>query len=279
MRLLRPRSRPRNDWFSVGVIGCGNMGAALVRGIVKARIVPPRRILCSDPEAAKIRRLARPLKVCAARSNAELARVCRVILLAVKPQQMAGVLEEIRPFLAHRPLLISIAAGIRTGWIERRTGGRSPVVRVMPNTPALVGAGISALAPGRRASAGHVKTAERILGAVGEVVRVPERWMDAVTAVSGSGPAYFFHLMEQMIRAGAELGLTRPVARRLTLATAAGAAALAAQGEDPANLRARVTSKGGTTEAAFRVFGRARLAQGLRAGIRAAAKRSKELSR
>ena len=263
----------------LGVIGCGNMGAALLRGIVGARVVPPERVLCSDAAAARARALARSLKVRAARSNAELTRASDVIVLAVKPQQMAEVLAEIRPHLTHRPLLISIAAGIRSGWIERRTGGAAPVVRVMPNTPALVGAGISAVAPGRRATAGHLKTAERILGAVGEVIRVPERWMDAVTAVSGSGPAYFFHLMEQMARAGTELGLQPEVARRLVLATASGTAALAARGEDPAALRAQVTSKGGTTEAAFRVFDKARLGKTLRAGIFAAAKRSKELSR
>lgn len=251
------------------------MGAALVRGVLRARVIPEARILCADADARK----KRALKVRAARSNAELAKASQVILLAVKPQQMAEVLGEIRPRLAHRPLLISIAAGIRTDWIERRTGRRCPVVRVMPNTPALVGAGISAVAAGKKAGAGHLKEAERILGAVGDVVRVPERWMDAVTALSGSGPAYFFHLMEQMARAGTELGLPAGVARRLALATALGAAALAAQGEDPAALRAKVTSKGGTTEAAFRVFERARLGNTLRAGIRAAAKRAKELSR
>lgn len=257
------------------MIGCGNMGAALVRGIVAAKVAPASRILCADAEPAR----ARALKVRVVRSNGELARASRVILLAVKPQQMAAVLAEIRPHLAHRPLLISIAAGTRSGWIERRTGGLCPVVRVMPNTPALVGQGISAVAAGRKATPAHLKTAERLLGAVGEVVRVPERWMDAVTAVSGSGPAYLFYLMEQMIAAGVELGLSRPVARRLALATAAGAAALAARGEEPAALRAKVTSKGGATEAAFRVFEKARLGKTLRAGIHAAAKRSKELSR
>lgn len=263
----------------LGVIGCGNMGAALVRGMVAGKVAPAGRILCADADAAKARALAQSLKVRAVRSNAELAARCRVVLLAVKPQQMEGVLEEIHASMGKWTLVISIAAGIRTGWIEKRVGSSVPVVRVMPNTPALVGAGISAVAPGRRASAAHLKRAERILKAVGEVVRVPERWMDAVTAVSGSGPAYFFHLMEQMIRAGREIGLSPAVARRLTLATAAGAAALAARGEDPAALRAKVTSKGGTTEAAFRVFERAGLARTLRAGVRAAAKRSKELSR
>ncbi len=263
----------------IGVIGCGNMGEALLRGILAAKRVPASRVICSDADAAKARRVARSLQVGLAGSNAELAARSEVVLLAVKPQQMEEVLKEIHPSVGRWTLIISIAAGIRAGWIEKRVGSSVPVVRVMPNTPALVGAGISAIAPGRRATAAHLKRAERILGAVGEVVRVPERWMDAVTAVSGSGPAYFFHLMEQMTAAGVELGLKPETARRLVLATAAGAAKLAAGGEDPGALRARVTSKGGTTEAAFRVFRRGRLAQTLRAGIRAAARRSKELSR
>lgn len=263
----------------IGIIGCGNMGTALLRGILAGKLAPASRVICSDADAAKARRVARALRVAPAGSNAELAARSEVVLLAVKPQQMEKVLEEIHASMGKWTLVISIAAGIRTGWIEKRVGSSVPVVRAMPNTPALVGAGISAIAPGRRAGAAHLKQAERILGAAGEVVRVPERWMDAVTAVSGSGPAYFFYLMEQMIAAGVELGLEAKTARRLTLATAAGASALAAGAEAPAALRAKVTSKGGTTEAAFRAFERGRLARTLRAGIRAAAKRSKELSR
>ena len=264
---------------TVGVIGCGNMGGALIRGMLKARLIPPSRIVTWDPRQQNRSRVVRSFGIRSARSNREVAKA-PVILLAVKPQQMEEVLEEIRPVLGHRPLLISIAAGIPIRWIEKKVGRSPRVVRVMPNTPALALAGISAVAKGRSATGRDLQTAVRIFGCVGEVVRVPEGWIDAVTAVSGSGPAYFFHLMEQMIEGGTRLGLSKEAARRLTLQTALGAAKLANESkEDPRLLRARVTSKGGTTEAAFRVFERAGLSRILRAGIRAAARRAKELSR
>jgi len=264
--------------LSVGVIGCGNMGSALMRGIAEACLLPAGRIVGYDSDRDKLNRLVRSLKVKAGRSVREAA-ACSVVLLAVKPQQMEEVLREIRPFLSHRPLLVSIAAGIRSGWIERRVGRGVPVVRVMPNTPALVKKGISAIAAGRSAGAKHRLLTGRIFKSVGEVVQVKENWMDAVTAVSGSGPAYFFYLMEQMAAAGVRLGLSSAVARRLALATAQGAAELVARsGEDPSVLRRRVTSKGGTTEAAFKLFKRRGLDKILQDGIRAAARRAKELS-
>lgn len=271
-------TRPRNDGFSVGVIGCGNMGAALARGMVESRLLPAGRIVGYDSDRAKAKRLARSLKVNAARSVREVA-ACSVVLLAVKPQQMGEVLAEIRPHLGRRPLLISIAAGIRTRWIERRVGRGIPVVRVMPNMPALVRRGISAIARGASAGLKHQALAGRIFSSVGEVVQVEESRMDAVTAVSGSGPAYFFYLMEQLEKAGTHLGLPAAVARRLAVATAAGAGKLACcSGEEPARLRARVTSKGGTTEAAFNLFRRRKLDAIIQSGIRAAARRAKELS-
>lgn len=262
----------------IGVIGCGNMGQALIQGMLKSRFVSASAVAVWDADSKKLARVVKSFRVRRARSNGEAAG-SRIILLAVKPQQMGLVLREIRPHLAHRPLLISIAAGISTGWIEKKIGGRRiPVVRVMPNTPALVGVGASAIAPGRKATAGSLKMVERIFHCVGDVVVVPEKWMDAVTAVSGSGPAYFFYLMERMIRAGVSLGLSPEAASRLVLQTAFGAAVLASSaGEDPAELRARVTSKGGTTEAAFKAFEKAGLGAILEKGIRAAAARAKEL--
>ena len=255
------------------------MGRALIQGMLACRFVPGRRILGWDPDSAKLRGLVRSCRIRPARSNRKLAEGSDVILLAVKPQQMGAVLEEIRPHLRHRPLVISIAAGVRIGRIEKALGDRVPVVRVMPNSPALIGRGISAVAAGRAAGRQHLAVAEALFRGVGRVVRVPERWMDAVTAVSGSGPAYFFFLMEEMIRAGVGLGLSPSAARELVLSTAEGAAALARSEPDPAALRARVTSRGGTTEAAFRCFTRAGLGRILGAGIRAAARRSKALSR
>lgn len=264
--------------LSVGIIGCGNMGSALARGIVEAGLLPGGRIVAYDAEAGKAKRLAAKLKAKAGRSARDAA-ACSVVLLAVKPQQMHEALTEIRPHLGHRPLLISVAAGIRTDWIQKRAGRNVPVVRVMPNTPALVKKGISAIARGKSAGPKHQTLAQRIFESVGEVVLVDEGSMDAVTAVSGSGPAYFFYLMEQMERAGLWLGLPSSVARRLAVATAQGAAELAVRsGEDPQALRARVTSKGGTTEAAFKVFEKKGMGKALHEGIRAAARRAKELS-
>jgi len=262
----------------IGVIGCGNMGTALIMGMIKSRFIAPRGIIAWDPDSRKLKQPARSLGIRAARSNLDLVEKSRVILLAVKPQQMEEVLKEIRPHLGRSQLLISIAAGISTRWIEKRIGKAVPVIRVMPNTPALIRSGISAIAPGRFATAAMIRTAKGIFQGVGEVVEVQERLMNAVTAVSGSGPAYFFFLMEQMIEAGVRLGLSKEVARRLVLAIAQGAAKLAvSSGETPALLRARVTSKGGTTEAAFKVFTRARLAKTIQAGIQAAAARAKKL--
>lgn len=264
--------------LTVGIIGCGNMGSALIQGLLRKRLVPARRVVAWDSDESKLRTIKRRFGIRTARSNQEAAR-CAMVLLAVKPQQMLEVLKEIRPHLRTRTLVISIAAGIPTRLIERIVGRTVPVIRVMPNTPALVGAGISAVARGHAAREKDLKVAEKILGVVGEVIRVPERWMDAVTAVSGSGPAYFFFLMEEMIQAGRELGLSPSVVRRLVLQTAVGAARLAKDSqEDPSDLRARVTSKGGTTEAAFRVYEKAHLGEILRRGILAAAQRAKELT-
>jgi pyrroline-5-carboxylate reductase len=261
------------------------MGSALVRGMVHSRLTPPSRITVYDPDIGRSKRLVRDLKVKLAYSSRQAAG-CSIVLLAVKPQQMESVLMSIWPYLGNDPqFLISIAAGIRTSWIEQIVnsgvpGKGIPVVRVMPNTPALARKGFSAIAGGKAASSKHVAVAATIFESVGEVAFVKEKWMDAVTAISGSGPAYFFYLIEQMVKVGISLKLPSDVAQRLAVATAQGAAELAVQsGEAPKALRAKVTSQGGTTEAAFKVFERKGLGKILREGIRAAARRAKELSR
>jgi pyrroline-5-carboxylate reductase len=263
----------------VGVIGCGNMGSALVKGAVTHAFCQPDEVIVWDPQAQRRNRLKKTLHVETAKNNGELALQSATILLAVKPQDMVAVLEEIRPYLDHRPLIVSVAAGISTKFLESHLPLRLPIVRVMPNTPALIGQGMSAMAAGRWATHRHIAYVKRLFRCVGDVLKVPECWLDAVTAVSGSGPAYFFFLMEQMMEAGIRLGLPPPVARRLVLTTAQGASALAQVDPDPVALRARVTSKGGTTEAAFRVFKRFGLAKILQSGIQAAARRAKELNR
>lgn len=261
------------------MIGCGNMGGAILAGMLRSRFVRPSGVIVSDVDRSKRTRVARAYHVRVARSNEELAGKSDLILLAVKPQQMNAVLEAIRPALSHRPLLVSIAAGVAIRQIQRKVGRSARVVRVMPNMPALVGAGISAVAPGRGVTGSQLAAVRRLLEGVGQVVRVPESSLEAVTAVSGSGPAYFFYLMEQMIRAGVRIGLSDAVARRLVVETAFGAGRMARESkEDPAVLRARVTSKGGTTEAALQVFKARKVDQALQRGIQAAAWRSKELT-
>ena len=176
-------------------------------------------------------------------------------------------------------LLVSIAAGVTTLRIERELGGEPHVVRAMPNTPALVGAGAAALCKGRFATEADLSAAEEILSAVGIVVRTDERYLDAVTALSGSGPAYIFYMAEAMIAAGVEVGLSQDVARRLTVQTIFGAGTLLAQsGESPEQLRNKVTSSGGTTEAALKVKMDSGFAKIVSAAIHAAARRSRELS-
>lgn len=262
---------------TLGVIGCGNMGSALVRSVLAARLIPASRILTWHPDPARLRRAVRRLGIRRAASLRQLARA-PVLLLAVKPGQMDGVLAGLRGAVGRRTLVLSVAAGISTRRIERALGPGVPVVRAMPNTPALARAGITALAGGRSAGKADLRAAARIFRCAGEVVEVKERRMDAVTALSGSGPAYFFFLMERMIQAGVRLGLSQAVARELTLRTALGAAALAAaSSEPPEKLRAQVTSKGGTTEAALRTFRRAGVGSGIDRGIRTAAARSKRL--
>lgn len=199
-----------------------------------------------------------------------------VVVVAVKPGDVAAALEQASTSLAHETLVLSIAAGVRIGVIEAAAPGR-PVVRAMPNTPALVGKAATAIAAGRHATEEHLVTAERILGAVGIVVRVPEEHLDAVTAVSGSGPAYVFLVAESLIEAGVLAGLPRPVADALVRETLLGAATLLSEGGSPEHLRAAVTSPGGTTAAALHVLEQQGVRGAFLDAVRAAARRSREL--
>ena len=261
----------------VGVIGCGTMGAAIVRGLLEARVAAARQLIGADPSPAR-RATVRRLGIRTAASNAALVRACDAVVLAVKPQELAAVLAEIAPRLRSSQLVISIAAGRSTRWLEQRLARRQSVIRAMPNTPAQIRQGITVLCRGRAARAAHLAVARRLFGALGETVELPERDFHAVTAISGSGPAYVFLLMEAMLAAGRRLKLPAAALARLVVQTVAGSAALArATGEPPAVLRARVTSKGGTTAAALRAFARARVPAGLVSGMVAAARRSAQL--
>jgi pyrroline-5-carboxylate reductase len=265
----------------IALIGGGQMARALIGGWL-ARGRAASSIAVADPSAEQRDWLARtfPGLVLEA-DNARAAGFGDVWLLAVKPQMLGGVVRALAPVAAERrPLIISIAAGIRAADIARWAGPAATVVRAMPNRPALIGAGVSALyAPAGTAAAVRT-TAERLLEAVGNAVWVEsEADLDAVTAVSGSGPAYFFLLIEALEAAAIAEGLTPAVARRLALDTAAGAARLAVTSDDdPATLRAQVTSKGGTTAAALAVFEAADLRAIVARAVAAAKRRSEQLA-
>jgi pyrroline-5-carboxylate reductase len=266
---------------TIGFIGGGNMAQALLTGILKAGLYHANHIWVSDVRSEQIEVLKDLYGIHVTADNKELTQHADIVLLAVKPQVMAGVLGGIAGTLRDDVLVISIAAGITTAAIRAKLGDVQ-IVRVMPNTPALVGAGASGLY-NASASKENLNAALDIFNSVGRAVVVEnESLMNAVTAVSGSGPAYFFLLMEEMIKAGVELGLPEETAKTLVLQTAKGAALLAEsarqRGETPAILRQKVTSPGGTTEAALKVFQQEHISATVQKALAAACNRGKELS-
>ncbi len=268
----------------IGVIGLGNMGHAILKGLISpgGAVAKNTAISGYDCDAAKCRAIKKELRISIADSVASFAHSSEVIVIAVKPQHMGPVLEGLSFYTKGR-LFISIAAGITTRRIEKSLecarARRPRVVRVMPNTPALVGEGMSAICKGRYATQADLKTANAIFASVGETIDISEKYFDLVTAISGSGPAYFFYLKEALIEAAAHLGMDKKTAKILVLKTALGSARLLLEsGHEPGILRQRVTSKGGTTEQAIKVFDKAEFKQIVERAVRAAAKRSKELS-
>ena len=266
---------------TIGFIGGGNMAQALLEGVLNAGLFEAENVWISDVRAERLDELATQYGVHTTTDNTELTRQADVIVLSVKPQVMTEVLDGIAGTLKNGALVISIAAGITTAEIKAKLGDVQ-VIRVMPNTPALVKAGASGLY-NASASQDGLKTAMDICTSVGKAVVVDsEDLIDAVTAVSGSGPAYFFLLMEEMIKAGVELGLTAETVKTLVLQTAKGAALLAEsaqqRGEDPTILRQKVTSPGGTTEAALKVMDKSGFEQIVLKALTAARNRGRALS-
>lgn len=263
----------------IGIIGLGNMGRAILSNLISSGAVRKRAVIGLDLDARKCGDAKKRLGITIARSIRELVSCSDIVLIAVKPQNVDAVLDEMSICGKNR-LYVSIAAGIKTDRLEKGLGGRARVVRVMPNTPALVGEGISALCKGSHASKTDLKTADEIFSSVGEVVELSERHFDVVTALSGSGPAYFFYLKEALIEAAVRLGMDKKTAKNLVLRTALGSARLLLEsGCEPGLLRQHVTSKGGTTERAIKVFEKAKIKEAVARAVRAAAERSKELSR
>lgn len=262
----------------LAVLGAGKMGEALVSGVLRAG-KPAAEVLVTARRAERAAELAERYGV-AAVSNAEAAKSADTLILTVKPQDMATLLDELAPHVPADRLVISGAAGITTGYVADRLGVPGlPVVRVMTNTPVLVDEAMSAISPGAHATDEHLRRAEEIFRPVGKTVRVPESQQDAVTALSGSGPAYFYYVVEAMIDAGILLGLPRATAHELIVQSAIGAAVmLRDSGEHPVKLREAVTSPAGTTISAIRELERHSVRAALLAALEAARDRSRELA-
>jgi pyrroline-5-carboxylate reductase len=255
------------------------MGEALIAGLVRSAHWKPSQITVCDIRHDQLARLQLRYKVQASIDNRWAARESHIILLAVKPQNMAHVLEEMGPVIRPSQLVLSIAAGIPTAYMEKFLGKGVPVIRIMPNTPALVGEGAAAIARGRWANETHENAARAILATVGTVVTVKERDIDAVTALSGSGPAYVFYLAEAMQEAGIRMGLAPQISDGLVRQTLKGASLLLARShESPRTLRTRVTSPGGTTEAALKVLEKSGVRSAFRKAITRAQRRARELA-
>ena len=261
----------------IAMIGTGVMGEAVLSGIVRSGHQPDR-IVVVDANPQRLAEVAEKYGVGSATATEAVAGA-DTVLLAVKPQHMGALLDEITPHLRSQTLVMSVAAGITAAYLEAALPEGTPVVRTMPNTPALIGEGMSAVSPGTHANPAHVREAEELMRASGKVIAVPESQLDAVTAISGSGPAYIFYVVEAMIEGGVLLGMPRPTATELVIQTLYGAAGMLTEtGEHPTLLRERVSSPGGTTIAALRQLDENKVRAAFVTAMEAAARRSAELS-
>lgn len=261
----------------IGFIGVGVMGSSLIKSLLESSI-NSEQLCISDKSSEKAAEISSSYQV-KVKSITEIGQDCDVIFLAVKPQDLDTVLSELGQSLKKETLLISIAAGKTTKFIESKLKNTNPVVRVMPNTPAQIGKGVSAISPGASATSHHLSLTKDLLSASGLVVEVAEENQDAVTALSGSGPAYFFNFIEAMIKAGVNLGLTEEIATQLAIGTITGSAAMLQEsGIDAATLRKNVTSPNGTTAAALKVFSDSNLEKIVADAMAAAKKRAQELA-
>ena len=265
-----PQGNPR-----LAILGGGVMGEALLAGALDSGWGADD-VVVTEPYPARAAELTTRYGVRCVASSADQVREADVVVVALKPKDVAGVLAEIAGSLRPGTLLVSVAAGLPCAFYEQRLPAGTPMVRVMPNTPAVIGKGASAISAGTHATEDHLALTEQILARTGLVVRADEKDLDAVTAISGSGPAYVFYVVDALAEAGVLLGLTRDRARQLAVATVAGAAALLEKtGEHPVILRERVSSPGGTTVAGLRELD----AHGVRAAVLAAAEAARDRSR
>lgn len=279
MTMPTPTETTDRDPLRWGFLGAGRMASALVKGMIRAGVATPDRIAASDPIPAAREELGREAGIAVHGSNRPVLDASDVIVLAVKPQSMAGVLAEIAPALAPRHLVVSIAAGVPIAAMSAALGASTRIVRVMPNTPALLGEGASAFALGSNATDADADAVQRFLDSVGRAVRVPESQLDAVTGLSGSGPAFVYMIIEALSDGGVRAGLPRDVATTLAAQTVLGAARMVLETKiHPGALKDQVTSPGGTTIAGVQVLERQALRGALIDAVEAASRRSAELA-
>lgn len=269
------------------IIGGGNIGEALLSGIIGEEGGDAKSVIVADPSEARLEQLKEKYEVLTTTDGEEAAKGASMVFLCVKPDVVPTVCTSIAGVLENNDedtVVVSVAAGVTLAAMEFELPAGTPVVRVMPNTPMLVGKGASGMAGGRFAKEGHLNAVQEVLNKVGTAVVVKEKDLDAVTAISGSAPAYFFLVVESMIDAGVQLGLTRPVAEQLAIATADGAATMMAKGlseggDDPFTLRTKVTSPGGTTAAGLRALEENGIRSAFFRGMQAVNDRSAELGK
>lgn len=262
---------------TVAILGVGVMGSTLLAGLLRAgRNAADLVITGRNTERAQELASAHGVRLM---SNVDAADGADTLVLVVKPQDMGGLLAEISAHVRPGALVVSLAAGITTAFLEERLPEGTAVVRVMPNTPALVDEGMAAISPGKHCDERHLNEAEELLRSCGKVLRIPEKHLDAVTAISGSGPAYIFYVVEAMIEAGVLLGMPRATSTELVVQTLYGAATMLKEtGQHPTVLREQVSSPGGTTMAAVRQLDDHKVRAAFVTAMEAAAKRSKELA-
>jgi pyrroline-5-carboxylate reductase len=262
---------------TVGFLGTGNMAEALIRGLIHAGVVDAGQICGSDPRLERCHEMAEKYKIAVGTDNVDVAKKSEILILSVKPQVMSKVLDEVAPHVHSKALVISIAAGIPIAAIEGKLP-KARVVRTMPNTPALVGAGATAIAAGGHATPEDLQAAKRIFDSIGLTVILEEAQMDAVTGLSGSGPAYIFLIIEALSDAGVKMGLSRYNAQALAAQTVLGSAKLLLEtNEHPGRLKDMVTSPGGTAIAGLHTLEQGGLRTTLINAVEAATKRSREL--
>ena len=263
---------------NIGFLGAGKMATALAKGFVRAEIAFPKEISAADPVDAARKHFAAELGATTSASNLEVARGATVLILATKPDQAAAALAEIHGAFTKRHLLISIAAGVTLEKLEAALPAGARVIRVMPNTPALVGEGASAFALGKNATAADSELAKELLSAVGVALQVKENLLDAVTGLSGSGPAYVYQFIEALSDGGVASGLPRDIATKLAAQTVLGAAKMVLEtGQHPGALKDQVTSPGGTTIEGLHELEKGKLRATVMSAVRAATEKSKKL--